>query len=69
VDSLGNDYYIGARHVMGSTKISLHQRGICRVALTEKHSHQIGRWLSGSGHQRRMSGLPMSHRLYFQLIF
>ena len=33
----GNEYYIGARHVMGSSKISLHQSGICRVALTEKH--------------------------------
>jgi hypothetical protein len=30
----GNDYYIGARPFMGSTKISLHASGICRVALT-----------------------------------
>jgi hypothetical protein len=33
----GNEYYIGARHAMGSSKISLHQSGICRIALTEKH--------------------------------
>jgi len=37
----GNEYYIGARHVMGSTKISLHQSGICRVALTEKHFNAL----------------------------
>ena len=37
----GNDYYIGARHFMGSTKISLHESGICRVALTEHHYQQI----------------------------
>jgi hypothetical protein len=33
----GNEYYIGARHALGSSKISLHQSGVCRVALTEKH--------------------------------
>jgi hypothetical protein len=33
----GNDYYIGARPVMGSTKISLHASGVCRLALTEQH--------------------------------
>jgi hypothetical protein len=32
-----SDYYIGARSVLGSTKISLHASGICRLALTEKH--------------------------------
>jgi hypothetical protein len=32
-----NDYYIGARSILGSTKISLHASGICRLALTEKH--------------------------------
>jgi hypothetical protein len=30
-----NEYYIGARNVMGLTKISLHSSGICRVALTD----------------------------------
>lgn len=29
------DYYIGARSIMGSTKISLHASGVCRLALTE----------------------------------
>jgi hypothetical protein len=33
----GNDYYIGARPMMGSSKISLHASGICRLALTEQH--------------------------------
>jgi hypothetical protein len=32
---------MGARHVMGSSKISLHQSGICRVALTEKHDNAL----------------------------
>jgi hypothetical protein len=32
-----NDYYIGARSTFGSTKISLHASGICRLALTEQH--------------------------------
>jgi hypothetical protein len=40
-----NEYYIGARHAMGSSKLSLHQSGICRVAMTEKHFHS----LSGDG--------------------
>jgi hypothetical protein len=31
------DYYIGARSIFSSTKISLHRSGICRLALTEKH--------------------------------
>jgi len=31
----GSEYYIGARNVMGLTKISLHSSGICRVALTD----------------------------------
>jgi hypothetical protein len=37
----GDEYYIGARHAMGSSKISLHQSGICRVALTEKHFNAL----------------------------
>jgi hypothetical protein len=37
----GNEYYIGARHAMGSSKISLHQSGICRVALTETHYNAL----------------------------
>lgn len=32
-----NDYYIGARSVLGSLKISLHASGICRVAFAEQH--------------------------------
>src|SRR5262245_15016198 len=28
-----NDYYLGARSILGSMKISLHASGICRVAL------------------------------------
>jgi hypothetical protein len=32
----GNDFYLGARSVLGSIKISLHASGICRVALTER---------------------------------
>lgn len=32
----GNDYYIGARGLMGSQKISLHASGICRVAMTDQ---------------------------------
>jgi hypothetical protein len=32
-----NDFYIGARSVMGSTKISLHKTGICRLGLTASH--------------------------------
>jgi hypothetical protein len=32
----GSEYYIGARSMMGGSKISLHQSGICRVALTEE---------------------------------
>jgi len=31
------DYYIGARSVLGSMKVSLHASGICRLALTERH--------------------------------
>jgi hypothetical protein len=30
-----NDFYIGARSILGSMKVSLHASGICRVALTE----------------------------------
>jgi hypothetical protein len=37
----GNEYYIGARRAMGSSKISLHQSGIGRVALTEKHFNAL----------------------------
>jgi len=40
-----SDYYIRARSIFGSTKISLHASGICRMALTEKHMtllHQQG---------------------------
>jgi hypothetical protein len=37
----GSEYYIGARHAMGSSKISLHQSGTCRVALTEKHFNAL----------------------------
>jgi hypothetical protein len=37
----GSEYYIGARHAMGSSKISLHQSGICRVALTEKQFNAL----------------------------
>jgi hypothetical protein len=33
----GNEYYVGARPLMGSMKVSLHGSGVCRVALTEKH--------------------------------
>jgi hypothetical protein len=32
-----SDYYIGARSFLGSTKISLHGSGICRLALNEQH--------------------------------
>jgi hypothetical protein len=32
-----SDFYIGARTVMGSTKISLHESGICRLGLTASH--------------------------------
>jgi hypothetical protein len=32
-----NEFYIGARSILGSTKISLHSSGICRLALTEQH--------------------------------
>jgi hypothetical protein len=35
-----SDYYIGARSVFGSIKISLHESGVCRLALTEKHMTQ-----------------------------
>ena len=31
------DFYVGARNMLGSMKISLHASGVCRVALTEKH--------------------------------
>jgi hypothetical protein len=37
----GSEYYIGARHAMGSSKISLHRSEICRVALTEKHFNSL----------------------------
>jgi hypothetical protein len=36
-----SDYYIGARPAMGSTKISLHASGICRVALTDKQFNAL----------------------------
>ena len=39
-----NDYYLGARCILGSTKISLHQTGICRLALTERHYNQLVEW-------------------------
>ena len=32
-----SDYYIGARGVLASSKISLHGSGVCRFALTERH--------------------------------
>jgi hypothetical protein len=32
-----SDFYIGARSILGSMKISLHKSGICRVALTDRH--------------------------------
>jgi hypothetical protein len=32
----GCNFYIGARSILGSMKISLHESGICRVALTEQ---------------------------------
>ena len=37
----GNDYYIGARGLMGAQKISLHASGICRVALTEEFYNSL----------------------------
>ena len=37
----GNEYYIGARAVMGSTKVSLHGSGVCRVALTDQHYRML----------------------------
>jgi hypothetical protein len=33
----GNDFYLGARSVFGTIKISLHQSGECRVAITKQH--------------------------------
>ena len=33
-----SDYYIGARSIFGSMKISLHASGICRVAMTDHQS-------------------------------
>ncbi len=32
-----SDFYIGARSILGSMKISLHKSGKCRVALTDQH--------------------------------
>lgn len=32
-----NDFYVGARSVMGQIKISLHESGIGRVAVTDEH--------------------------------
>jgi hypothetical protein len=34
--SHGNDFYLGARSILGSIKISLHASGICRIAFTER---------------------------------
>jgi hypothetical protein len=33
----GSDFYIGARPIMGSQKISLHASGVCRLSLTDVH--------------------------------
>jgi hypothetical protein len=30
-----SDYYFGARSVIGDIKISLHESGLCRIALNE----------------------------------
>jgi two-component system, cell cycle response regulator CtrA len=32
-----DDFYVGARSILGSTKISLHRSRKCRLALTERH--------------------------------
>ncbi|WP_201832843.1 hypothetical protein [Microvirga zambiensis] len=36
-----SDFYLGARSILGSLKISLHQSGICRIALTEQQAKAL----------------------------
>jgi hypothetical protein len=38
----GNEFYIGALAMMGSTKISLHRSGNCRVAIIDKKWEELG---------------------------
>jgi hypothetical protein len=35
--STGSDFYLGARSVFGTIKISLHKSGQCRIAITSEH--------------------------------
>jgi hypothetical protein len=37
----GSECYVGANSTLGSVKISLHQSGICRLALSERHYNEL----------------------------
>jgi hypothetical protein len=48
-----SDFYIGARSVMGSTKISLHSSGVCRLGLSKQHfAFAVERALISPGEDR-----------------